>query len=419
MSDVAKGLQERRASVWEQMKSLAERAAGENRDMDAAELGQWDSLNGELDGLDKRIDAYVEQEKRAKEQDEKFAALERKPAERGREHEQTTGGSDEFRAWLRGEGPRFYDVNPSGNFNARVNSRSLLEGAYSGGAYGGSGGDNVPISFYDRLVAHLIENAAIMQAGVTVLNTSGGEVMQIPKTTAHGTAEIVSEGGTILPHDPTFAQASLGAYKYGTLIQISRELLDDNGVDLEGYLAMQAGRALGNQFGAHLVTGDGSGKPTGVLNNSTLGKTGAGGTAGAFSGDDLIDLHYSVIAPYRASRACRWLMKDTTVGAARKLKDNNGQYLWQPSLQVGAPDMLLGKPVLTDPNVPGVAAEAKSVVFGDFSQYFVRLVGGVRFERSDEYAFNTDLVTYRALMRGDGVLVDQTGAVKHFAGGTA
>jgi HK97 family phage major capsid protein len=140
---------------------------------------------------------------------------------------------------------------------------------------------------------------------------------------------------------------------------------------------------------------------------------------GAFTADNLIDLYYSVIAPYRNSTSCGWLMRDATLGSARKLKDSQGQYLWQPSIQVGAPDMLLGKPVHTDPNVAAIALNAKSVAFGDISQYFVRMAGGVRFERSDDYAFNSDLVTFRAIIRADGLLVDQTGAVKLFAGGAS
>jgi HK97 family phage major capsid protein len=85
----------------------------------------------------------------------------------------------------------------------------------------------------------------------------------------------------------------------------------------------------------------------------------------------------------------------------------------------GQPDTILGKPVLTDPNVASVGLSAKSVVFGDFSQYFVRLAGGVRFERSDEFAFGNDLVTFRALMRADAALVDLTGAIKVFQGGAS
>jgi HK97 family phage major capsid protein len=113
------------------------------------------------------------------------------------------------------------------------------------------------------------------------------------------------------------------------------------------------------------------------------------------------------------------MMADSSIANARKLKDTTGQYIWQPGLQAGVPDTILGKPVLTEPNVAAVGLSNKSVIFGDMSQYFVRLAGGIRFERSDDYAFNTDLVTFRALMRADGALVDLTGAVKTFAGGAS
>jgi HK97 family phage major capsid protein len=258
-----------------------------------------------------------------------------------------------------------------------------------------------------------------MQAGATVLNTNSGESIQVPKTTSHSTAGIVTEGGTISASDPAFGQITLGAYKYGTLIQVSRELLEDTGVDLEGYLAMQAGRALGNAFGAHAITGTGTSQPRGVVTDATLGVTGGAGVVGAFTSDNLIDLFYSVIAPYRASGSAKWIMRDSTVAVARKLKDTTGQYIWQPGLTADAPDTILGKQVLTDPNVAATALSAKSVLFGDFSQFFIRLAGGVRFERSDDFAFNTDLVTFRALLRADSALVDLTGAVKYFAGNAA
>ena len=107
------------------------------------------------------------------------------------------------------------------------------------------------------------------------------------------------------------------------------------------------------------------------------------------------------------------------MAAIRKIKDQQGQYLWAPSLQVGQPDTLLGKPVYTDPNIAGVGLGAKSVLFGDLSAYYVRFAGGVRFERSDDFDFDHDLVTFRALLRADGLLADQTGAVKYFAGGAS
>ncbi|MET9086158.1 phage major capsid protein [Streptomyces sp. NPDC004237] len=421
MSDMVKTLRERRQKLWEDMKALADKASAENRAFTPEEQGAWDAQNDELDKLDARIKSALDTEARAKEADEAFNRLHggKKDSGAGKQPEQRGQGggegggqgnrAEELRSFLRGERGRFYDVNPEGP----IDYRTLTKGTAS------AGGNTVPTSFYDRLIAHLIEVSAIMQAGATILNTNSGEVIQVPKTTAHSSAAIVTEGNTISASDPTFGQIPLGAYKYGTLIQVSRELLDDTGVDLEGYLASQAGRALGNAFGAHAITGTGTSQPRGVVTDATLGVTGGSGVGGAFSGDNIIDLFYSVIAPYRASQSCKWIMKDSTVGAARKLKDTTGQYIWQPSLTAGAPDMLLGKPVLTDPNVAGVALSAKSVLFGDFSQFFVRFAGGVRFERSDDYAFNSDLVTFRALMRADSSLVDLTGAVKYFAGNAA
>jgi HK97 family phage major capsid protein len=421
MGEIVKRLRDRRANVWEQAKALADRAAEENRNFSAEEQGQWDALNEEMDSLDKRIKSALDQETRAKEADKAFEALTAKPAAAGKPGQPEPQAQVDLRAFMRGDvgAPRYYDVRASGPMPEFRTLSKLTTGA---------GGNIVPTDFYSRLMAHLIEVSAILQAGATVLSTSSGEVLQVPKTTGHSTARLTAEAGALTASDPAFGQASLGAYKYGVLIQVSRELIDDSGVDLEGYLAMQAGRALGNALGADLVTGDGSSKPTGILNNTTLGVTGPSGVSGglgATSGtlnqgaDLLFDLFYSVIAPYRASGAAAWLVRDATMAVVRKLKDTTGQYIYQPSLVAGTPDVLIGKPIYTDPFVPAIATGAKSIIFGDMSQYFVRLAGGVRFERSDEYAFNTDLVTFRALLRGDGVLVDQTGAVKHLAGNAA
>lgn len=404
MSEVIKKLRDRRQNVWEQAKKLADVASEDNRAFSAEEQSSWDEMNSELDALDRRIKAVVEGEQRAKDTEEAFAKLEGKPAEG-----ETKSRSDgELRSFLRGESgaPRFYDVKPNGP----VNFRDLVKGTAT------AGGDTVPTSFFDRLMEHLIENSALLQTNPTVLNTGSGENIQVPKTTAHSTGVIVGEGAAIPESDPAFGQVTLGAFKYGALIQVARELIDDTGVDLEGYLARQAGRAIGNAFGTDMVTGTGTSEPRGVVTDATVGVTGGTGVVGAFTSDDLIDLFHSVIAPYRASSSAHWVLSDQGVAAARKIKDSTGQYIWQPGLQADQPDVLLGKPVVVDPNVADPALSAKSVVFGDFSTYFVRLAGGVRFERSDEFAFNTDLVTFRALLRADAALVDLTGSVKVFQG---
>lgn len=419
MSEVAKTLTERRNRVWEQAKALADKAAEENRQFTGEEDGTWTTLNAELDALDKRISAVLEGEKRAQDAENKMSELDR-DNKRGTGAGSPSGpgnpSTEELRAFLRGEGPRSLVIKPSGEF------RDLLS------TTGAAGGNTVPTGFYGRLVEHMIEVSAIMQSGATILNTASGEALPIPKTTAHGTGAIVAQGAAIPENDPTFGQITLNTFKYGDLIQIGRELLDDTGVDLEGYLARQAGRALGNAYGAHAITGTGTGQPRGVVTDATVGVTGPNAQGGGFGNqsvsanqgaDLLIDLFHSVIAPYRRSPGCHWMLNDGTAAKVRKIKDADGNYVWQTSILPGAPDTLLGKPVLIDPNVASVALNAKSVVFGDFTQYFIRIAGGVRFERSDDYAFGNDLVTFRALMRADSALVDLTGAVKVFQGGAS
>lgn len=416
MSEVVKSLQERRLRVWEEAKALADKAAEENRTFSGEEESSWQSLNAELDALDKRIKAVIDGEQRAKDAEDAMSKLRGEPRGKGGP-DAPAANSEELRKFLRGEGGRTFDVVPAGPVSFRDLSK-LSSGA---------GGATVPTDFYGQLVAHLIETSAIMQAGATVLNTSSGETLQVPKTTAHSSAAIVTEAAAIGESDPAFGQVSLSAYKYGTVIQVSRELLTDAGVDLEGYLSMQAGRALGNAFGAHAITGDGSGKPRGIVTDATAGATGPTGESGGFGSqstvgegaDLLIDLFHSVISPYRMSGSCRWIMNDGTAGVIRKIKTTEGQYIWQPSVVAGTPDTILGKPVLTDPNVADIGLGAESVIFGDISQYFIRMAGGIRFERSDEFAFNADLVTFRALMRADAALVDLTGAVKTYTGGAS
>lgn len=410
-NQIIKRLRERRLNVWEQAKAIAEKAADENRALDGEETRQWEEANAELDALDRRMKSIVTAEARAQETEDKFAEVEGRAVVPGKDPAAARGG-EELRAFMKGTGPRFYDVRPTGPVNFRDLSKLTA----------GAGGNTVPTSFYDRLMAHLIETSAMLQTGVTVLNTGSGESIQVPKTTAHSTATIIAEAAAITESDPVFGQLTLGAFKYAVMIQVSRELVEDTGVDLEGYLAMQAGRAIGNAFGAHLVTGTGTAQPRGVIVDAGAGVTGPVGTTTTFGNqatagqgfDLLISLFHSVIAPYRASSSCGWLMNDTTAGLVRRIKSTDGVYAWVPSVVAGAPDTILAKPVYIDPNVASPAANAESIAFGDWSQYFVRLAGGVRFERSDDFAFGNDLVSFRALLRGDGALVDLTGAIKTF-----
>lgn len=416
MSDItyAQMLTEKRANVWEQAKALLDNAAKEKRELTAEEQGSYDKMHADLRSQKEAIDRLVQADADHKASEEALRSL-AGAQKSGPTSAETDGEDPALRAFLRGEARDFTVKGSKADIRtlSRLGSadlRSLVKGTTT------AGGFTVPTNFYSKLWAHLILTANLMNAGATVLTTDNGDSLQIPTTTAHSTAALVAEAGTISASDPAFAQRTLGAFKYGVLIQVARELLDDTGVDLEGYLSMQAGRAVGNALGTDLVVGNGTNKPLGITASTTLGVTGGTGVVGAFTFDNLIDLHYSVIPQYRNTPSAGWLFNDTSVGAARKLKDGQGRYLWEPSLVAGTPDTILTKPVYTDPNIPATALSAKSVLFGDLAAYFVRVVNGIRFEQSLDFAFNTDLVTFRCLIRADGILVDQTGAVKHFVG---
>ena len=407
MSEI-KNLIEQRQGIWAQAKTLLDSAESENRDLSAEEQGSYDKMTGDLTSLRARIDRMVERNETDKDITESLRSLGLNSTEG------QPGGADlteQFRDLAK---RRVSEVNISArDFGKALESRALAKGAAA------TGGATVPTAFYDRLVEHMIESSGLMQLGPTVINTTGGETLQVPVTTSYGAAALYAEAAAIGGTDPAFAQRSLGAYKYGQLVLVARELIEDSAFDLAGFIAKVAGRNVGLALGAHLVTGSGVAQPTGVITSATTGVTGAAAVTGAFSADNLIDLMFSVIAPYRNSSSAGWLVKDSTLGAIRKLKDGASRYLFEPAAIVGQPDSFLGKPIQTDPNVAAVALGAKSVAFGDFSAYFVRMAGGVRFERSDDFKFDTDQVAFRAVIRADGVTADQTGAIKVFTGNAA
>lgn len=400
MSTMLKKLIEERANTWEQAKAHLDTVEKEGREFTGEADESWAKLNLRLNELDARIVEINDVEARNAKADEVRAEFE----ERAKATPVTPASgkveSDEdiLRAMVRGEkrGAEFRDLT------------KLSAGA---------GANTVPTNFYGTLVEHLIANSAIRQSNVTVLTTDGGQALQVPKTTTHPTAGIIAEAGSITESDAVFGQVTLDAFKYAFSVQVSSELENDTGVNLTEYLARIGGEALGNGSGAHFVTGSGAAQPNGVVTASTLGVTGGAGVTGAFTADNLIDLFYSVGPAYRAKGS--WLLSDGAMKAVRKLKDTTNQYLWVPGLVGGEGSTLLGAPVLNDPNVAAPALSAKSVVFGDLSRYFIRDVKGVRVERSADFAFQNDLVTWRFIMRTDGDLIDTTGAVKHFIGNAA
>lgn len=399
MSDqLIKHLSEQRAVAWEQAKALLDDAAAENRDLSAEEAEQFDRINADLDALDDRRSKIIEAVERDRHIEESRTRL-GLPLDLGGERAAAVPtDEDTVRALLNGE-----------IRTARFDKRSVT--------ISGSGG-SVATGVYDRIVEHMVQ-ANVVRNVATVLTTQNGEPLNVPTSTAFSTASIVGEGSQASPSDPTLAQRTLGAYKYVVLVQLSNELAQDASVDVAGFLARQAGRAIGVATRAHMTTGTGSGQPTGIVTSSTAGKTGATSVSGAFTGDNLIDLRYSVGAAYVAEPGSGWMMNSTAMAAARKLKGStNDHYLFAPGLN-GDPDTLLGFPVQINDSMASPAVSAKSVLFGHLPSYFIREVNGIDVAVSDDFAFDYSVRTFRVTLRTDGLLIDQTGAVKHFVGGAS
>lgn len=396
-------LTEQRASAWEQAKNLLDHAAAEGRDLSGEESEQFTRINDDIDALDSRRKFLIDGEARERAIDESRAAL-GLPADFGSREAvaHVENDSDIIRAIAMGE-----------RRNHSFEQRDMMKG---------STGAPVPTSFYDRLVEHLVVQGPMLDGNViTMLTTASGENLQIPRTATYTAPGIIGEGTAITESDPTFgAFVTLGAFKYASTFQLSRELVEDAsmGVNLLDFVARQAAVGMGTAVNAGLTVGTGTTQPTGISVGASSAVTGGTGYLGGPSADNLVDMVYTCPSPYRRQGAA-WQMRSSTLGVVRKLKDTTGQYLWAPGLVPGQPDQLLGYPVYENPDVAAIGTAAKSVLFGNFANaYYVRQVRGIDVARDDSVGFVNDLITFRVTWRGDGNVVDSN-AVWYFKGGTA
>jgi len=283
---------------------------------------------------------------------------------------------------------------------------------------GSSTGAPVPTSFYEeivkvaRLVNPLLEYA-------TVINTAGGENLQIPSQATFSTATIVGQGVSIGTSEPTFnAFTTLGAYKFSALAQLSRELIADSGVNIVAFLAEQFGNAFGYAIADKIVNGTGSVENTGFLAVAGTGVTGSTGVSGAFTADNVIDLIYSLDGALRNRPTFAMLANATSIAALRKLKDTAGNYVFQVGDSKDRRDLVLGVPVIETPAMPSAGTGVNSLAVGDLKSLYIRNAGGLQIDRSDDYAFGNDLATWRATWRLDSALV-QKANIKKFKGGAS
>lgn len=277
-----------------------------------------------------------------------------------------------------------------------------------------AGGFTVPTTLANFIVSTMKDWGPMYDPGITTeLVTSTGNAYDIPTNDDTGnTAALKSEGADLTDDDSgdlAFGEKNLNAFVYATpWLKISFELLQDSAFNLEAFIGAKLGERLGRIANQRLTIGTGSSQPNGIVTAASIGKTAA--AAAAIAADELIDLQHSVNAAYRRSPRCGWMFADTTLASIRKLKDGQGNYLWQMGdVRVGAPDLILGKQYFVNDDVAAMAANARTVVFGDLGAYIVRKVGSPLIGTVRERFWPK--VGMAGLVRFDGELTD-TAAVK-------
>lgn len=390
MSDTVQDLLQKRGETVVAMKALIESVESEGRDFNADEQSKYDKMNDDQTELKARADRMAS-----------VAALQNSM-------EQAPPAPRAPLASPSNANPRATDAYKAGFEQFARYGKNALDAKVLNALQVGTdseGGYIVPEEFETQLTKVLLDWNDI-RTYANVIRT--GSDRNIPIESSRGSATWTAEEAAYTESDAAFGQVVLGAYKLTRIIKVSEELLQDAFFDVPAYLAQNFGETFGVAEEAAFIDGAGSTLPTGIVPGSSLGKTAAG--AAAITADELIDLFHSLGRPYR--RNAVWLLNDSTAKLIRKLKDSDNQYLWQPGLQAGQPDVLLGRPVITSVSMPAATTGKKSVVFGDLSYYTIADRVGMSMQRLNELYAANGQVGFRGFKRTEGKVISSS-AIKH------
>jgi HK97 family phage major capsid protein len=390
MSTIVESLKSQRDGLAGQVTDLAQRAVAENRNLTADEQTKFDQIIVDIEGIDKRMSTMQEQERRAADIEASFR----------QSGEPTSRPDSAFGEWARssrvGDG---FDIAAVRGAESRAQAafRGMERRAMGADGTGGLAQDGV----YGQVWEYAVSTSEILQTGVTIINTSHGNSIPFPVVTAHAEGASAAANAPLTASDATLGLVNLGAIKDQYITYVPTELFQDVTFDLEGYLSKAAGREMGKRIGARAEAA----LIAGATVTGAMLATGAVATPGSALADSLITLYHSVLPEYRPGAA--YFAADATIAQFRKTKDTAGQYLWQQGLIPGQPGALLSKPVYAGLTVSTSPTTGVGVAyFGDFSSLYVRIAGGIRFERSNEVGFATDQIAFRAIVRNQSALLD-------------
>lgn len=446
---------EKKGSLAKEIRKLADKANDDKQEWLAEDEQRWaevnkdfDATNAELEKIQQRLDMLS----RASEVEDRL----KDQRKIGREDRRGVAGGDgadieitdehralALQAWVRSnndlelserqeEACQLLGINPRrSKFEIRLtndivgenrlgrpcwtsqNGSPMLENRALSVGTANAGGYTVPVGFMTELERTLLAFNGPRQVS-RVIRTASGEQIQWPTANdTSNTGEQLGEGSSIGSSvDPTFGQKTLDAYKYSSKpILVSEELLEDSAFPLANEIGGMLGERLGRIQAARFTTGTGSSQPNGIVTASTLGKTCADDAT--ITADEIMDLIHSVDPAYRSGPSVGFMFNDAILLAIRKLKSNDNQYIWQPGLQFGVPDRLFAFPYAVNQQMDStIDASSKVMLFGDFSKFVIRDVGGIRLYRLNELYRETDQVGFIAFQRADSECI-QTAAIKH------
>jgi HK97 family phage major capsid protein len=374
---------EKRAKVWETAKNFVDTHENDSGILSAEDNETYSRMEKEIEDLTKAIDREQRAQAREEELNRPINTPIMSKPDMKRDEDKTGRASNAYKE----------------DFGAHLRGRALVHNVLSEGVQA-DGGYLVPEEFERQIVMGLDEANVVRSLAKTI--TTSAE-RKIPVAATHSTAQWTAENGAYTESNPTFDQKTIDAFKLTDLVKVSMELLQDSMFDLEAYIASEFARAFGIAEEEAFCVGTGTGQPTGIFtaNGGQVGVTANSQTA--ITADELISLVYSLKSPYR--RNAKFLMNDSTISAIRKLKDGNGVYLWQPSLQAGEPDKLLGYELYTSPYAPTTGADALAIAFGDFKNYWIADRSGRTVQRLNELYSTNGQVGFVATERVDGKVI--------------
>lgn len=375
-----KELIEKRAKAWEAAKSFVNTHEDKNGNLSAEDATTYSRMEAEIEELTNSIDRQQRAERREQEFSKPVnSPIMGRPYKDEPQGEVKTGrASDEYRqAMLAAMRTNFRQV-----------ANVLQEGVDADGGY------LVPVE-YDKRLIDVLTGENIMRSLATKITTSGEHKINIAATKP--AAAWIEEGGALSFGDATFDQIYLDAFKLHVAIKVTEELLYDSAFNLENYIITEFGKALANAEEDAFINGDGKGKPVGIF-DKTAGGQSIGTLTAALKSDDLLDLVYGLKRPYRKNAS--FIMNDASLAQIRKLKDNNGAYIWQPSYQMGEPDRILGYKVNTSAYAP-----TDAISFGDYKYYNIGDRGTRSFKQLNELFAGNGMIGFVAKERVDGKLI--------------